>query len=68
MSVLKDQRLLSIVEEKVPSDGVIHFPTFWDGLVNPEDMSISLTPIGTWQELFVKEIDGASKSLNKKQR
>ena len=41
---------------KVPSDGVIHLPTFWDGLVNPEDMSISLTPIGTWQELFVKEI------------
>ena len=41
---------------KVPPDGVIHLPTFWDGLVNPEDMSISLTPIGSWQELFVKEI------------
>ena len=24
--------------------------------MNPEDMSISLTPIGSWQELFVKEI------------
>ena len=41
---------------KVPADGVIDLPTFWDGLVNPEDMSISLTPIGSWQELFVKEI------------
>lgn len=41
---------------KVPSDGIINLPTFWDGLVNPEDMSISLTPIGSWQELFVKEI------------
>jgi|TARA_B100000073_G_scaffold167723_1_gene138787 hypothetical protein len=41
---------------KVPPDGIIHLPTFWDGLVNPEDMSISLTPIGCWQELFVKEI------------
>lgn len=41
---------------KVPSDGVINLPSFWDGLVNPEDMSISLTPIGSWQELFVKEV------------
>ena len=41
---------------KVPSDGIIHLPTFWEGLVNTEDMSISLTPIGSWQELFVKEI------------
>ena len=40
---------------KVPSDGIINLPTFWDGLVNPEDMSINLTPIGCWQELFVKE-------------
>ena len=41
---------------KIPSDGTINLPSFWDGLVNPEDMSISLTPIGSWQELFVKEI------------
>ena len=41
---------------KVPANGVIDLPTFWDGLVNPEDMSISLTPVGSWQELFVKEI------------
>lgn len=40
---------------RVPADGIIHLPSFWDGLVNPEDMSISLTPIGCWQELFVKE-------------
>jgi hypothetical protein len=41
---------------KVPSDGIINLPTFWDGLINPEDMTISVTPIGCWQELFVKEI------------
>ena len=40
---------------RVPADGIINLPTFWDGLVNPEDMTISLTPIGCWQELFVKE-------------
>jgi len=41
---------------KVPANGVIDLPSFWDGLVNPEDMTINLTPIGCWQELFVKEI------------
>ena len=41
---------------KVPGNGVIELPSFWEGLVNTEDMSISLTPIGSWQELFVKEI------------
>jgi len=41
---------------KVPADGIIHLPTFWDGLVNPEDMSISLTPIGSWQELYVEKV------------
>lgn len=41
---------------KVPEDGIINLPTFWEGLVNPEDMTVSLTPIGSWQELFVKEI------------
>ena len=41
---------------KVPENGLIELPSFWNGLVNPEDMTISLTPIGSWQELFVKEI------------
>jgi hypothetical protein len=41
---------------KVSSDGIINLPSFWEGLVNPEDMTINLTPIGCWQELFVKEI------------
>ena len=41
---------------KVPPNGIINLPSFWEGLVNTDDMSISLTPIGSWQELFVKEI------------
>jgi|TARA_B100001094_G_C18164312_1_gene791140 hypothetical protein len=41
---------------KIPPNGVIELPSFWDGLVNKEDMSINLTPFGTWQELFVQEI------------
>jgi len=41
---------------KVPASGVIDLPSFWKGLVNPEDMTISLTPIGSWQELYVDRI------------
>jgi len=41
---------------KVPPDGIINLPLFWDGLINPEDMTINLTPVGCWQELFVKEV------------
>lgn len=41
---------------KVPADGIINLPSFWRGLINPEDMTINVTPIGCWQELFVKEI------------
>ena len=41
---------------KIPPNGIIELPSFWDGLVNKEDMSINLTPFGTWQELFVQEI------------
>jgi len=41
---------------KVPSDGIINLPDFWDGLINPEDMTINITPMGHWQELYVKEV------------
>lgn len=41
---------------KVPEDGIINLPSYWEGLINPEDMTINITPMGHWQELFVKEI------------
>lgn len=41
---------------RVGGDGIINLPSFWEGLVNPEDMTINLTPMGCWQELFVKEV------------
>lgn len=44
---------------RIPKDGVINLPTFWDGLVKPGDLSINITPIGSWQELYVKEITDA---------
>lgn len=42
----------------VKEDGVIELPSYWDGLVNYEDITVNLTPIGHWQELFIKDIIG----------
>lgn len=41
---------------RVKEDGVIELPSFWKGLVNTDDMTINLTPIGHWQELYVEQI------------
>lgn len=40
----------------VHEDGIIRLPSYWNGLVNTEDMTINLTPIGHWQELYIKKI------------
>jgi len=32
-------------------------PSYWQGLVDPETISVNLTPIGTYQELFVESIE-----------
>ena len=49
------------VRGRLTGNNVIDLPDFWDGLVNPEDMTINLTPIGSWQELFVKEVQWGKK-------
>jgi hypothetical protein len=42
---------------KINETGIIDLPSFWDGLVNLDDMTINITPIGHWQELFVEHIN-----------
>ena len=48
---------------RVSGNGVIDLPSYWDGLVDTEDMTINLTPIGSWQELYVKEIQWGKKVI-----
>jgi len=31
---------------------VIELPEYWDGLIDPETITVSLTPVGSYQELF----------------
>lgn len=41
---------------RVPENGIIDLPSYWQGLIKPGDLTINITPLGSWQELFVKEI------------
>ena len=40
---------------------IIELPEYWKGLVNTESITVSLTPMGSYQELYVKEIQWGRK-------
>jgi len=39
----------------------IDLPEYWKGLIDPESISITLTPIGSYQELYIKNIEWGKK-------
>ena len=41
---------------KMQDTNTIHLPDYWFALVDPETITINLTPIGSYQELFVEKI------------
>ena len=45
------------VRGKVSVDGIIELPDYWQNFVNKETITVQLTPIGCYQELFVERID-----------
>jgi hypothetical protein len=49
------------VRGKLKDSNVIHLPDYWLGLVDPETITINITPVGTYQELFVEKIEWGSK-------
>ena len=48
---------------KVHTDGIIELPENWQGNFKPETISVQVTPIGTYQELYVKEIQWGMKVI-----
>ena len=44
---------------------VIQLPVEWKGKVDLETISVSLTPIGTYQELYVQKIEWAERVIVK---
>jgi len=50
---------------KLKDSTVINLPEFWKGFVDPDSITVSLTPIGSYQELFVEEIQWGQKVIVK---
>jgi len=46
------------VRGKLTDSDTIELPEYWDGLVDPDTITVSLTQIGSSQDLIVDEIDG----------
>ncbi len=48
------------VRGKLDGNNVIKLPEYWKGLVDPETITVQLTPIGSFQELFYEEVEWCS--------
>ncbi len=45
------------VRGRVSIDGIIELPDYWQNFVDKETITVHLTPIGSYQELYVKTIE-----------
>jgi hypothetical protein len=44
------------IRGEVTDSNIIRFPEYWQKLVDPASVTVTLTPVGRWQKLFVQEI------------
>ena len=49
------------VRGTLQNSNIIELPEYWKGLIDPESISITLTPIGSYQELYIKNIEWGQK-------
>lgn len=50
---------------KLENNNIIDLPEYWNGLIDPETISVQLTSIGLYQELFVEKIEWGRKIVIK---
>ena len=48
------------VRGKLKGDNIIHLPDYWKGLVDPDSITVQLTPIGCRQSLYYEEVEWCS--------
>ena len=53
------------VRGTLKGSNVIELPEYWDGLIDIESISVHLTPIGNYQELYVDKIEWGKKVIVK---
>lgn len=49
------------IRGKLKGSNIIEFPDYWGGLVDPESITVHLTPIGCRQSLYYEEVEWGSK-------
>ncbi len=42
---------------RMSETNIINLPEYWDGLIDPETITVHLTPMGSFQPLYYKEIE-----------
>lgn len=50
---------------KLRNENIINLPNYWTGLVDSETIGVNLTPIGSWQELYVEKIQWGTQIIIK---
>jgi hypothetical protein len=50
---------------KLKNENIINLPEYWTGLVDPETIGVNLTPVGSWQELYVEKIQWGTQIIIK---
>jgi hypothetical protein len=53
------------VRGRIPADGIIELPEYWEGLVDADSITVSTEPIGEYQKLFVKSFDNKKVVIGK---
>ena len=49
------------VRGMLKNSNIIELPEYWKGLVDPESITVTLTPVGSYQELYIKNIEWGQK-------
>ena len=50
---------------KLKDSTIINLPDYWDGFVDKESITVNLTPVGSYQELFMEKIEWGKKIIIK---
>jgi hypothetical protein len=66
-SCLEGPEAAVYVRGKLTSTNIIKLPEYWEKLVDPDTITVSITPIGSHQDIFVKKIDSTEIILQSKE-
>ena len=66
-SCLEGPEAAVYVRGKLTNTNVIKLPEYWEKLVDPDTITVSITPIGSYQDIFVKHFDATEIILQSKE-